>query len=64
MDDYTKAMRIQELREQRVDLMWQYITSEISAHEFNSEPKDHKATVSIYQQIRELDKQIKDLQNG
>lgn len=56
-DDYNKAMKIQELREQRVDLMWMYITAEIAALEWA------KCT-EIQWKVKELDNQIKELQNG
>ena len=54
MSDYDKAMKIQELRDERLDLMWDYIVADIVKFDF-------KATD---ERIKQLDKQIKELQNG
>ena len=56
MDDYTNAMKIQELREQRVDLLWEHITSHIII--------GTRSTNEVLSEIMKLDKQIKELQNG
>lgn len=56
MTDYTKALQIQELQEQRINLLWLYQTT------FACE--NFEACKDINRDILALDLQIKQLQNG